>query len=81
MDSVFVLQHIHTLSSGEGDIKCIGAYSSEELARNAVGRLGSQPAFRDYPTVVDQDAGEVEGFHIDKYVIDSDGWSQGYVTV
>ncbi len=81
MKSVFVLQHVHTLPSGEEDIKFVGVYSSEALALKAVARVGSQPGFRNDPGVVDPDGDEIDGFHICKYVIDVDHWTEGFVTV
>jgi hypothetical protein len=81
MKSVFVLQHVHTLPGGEEDIKFVGVYSSEALALKAVARVSIQPGFRDDPGVVDPDGVEIDGFHIGKYVIDVDHWTEGFVTV
>lgn len=81
MKSVFVVQHIHTLPGGEEDIKLVGVYSSEALALKAVARVAIQPGFRDDPVVVDPDGDDTDGFHIGKYVIDVDHWTEGFVTV
>jgi len=81
MKSVFVLQHVHTLPGGEEDIKLVGVYSSEALALKAVARIASQPGFRDDPVLVDPDGDRIDGFHIGKYAIDVDHWTEGFVTV
>lgn len=82
MESVFVLQHLHVLPRGEDDVKLIGVYRTIEAARSAVERLRDQPGFRDHPQVVDplEDTDE-QGFHIGKYPLDKDHWSEGYVTL
>ena len=71
MSSVFVVQHVHELPSGEEDVKFIGVYSSMASAEDAVHRLSKRPGFRE----------STEGFHIDEYKIDSDCWTEGFVTV
>ena len=53
MESVFVVQHLHALPSGEDDVKLVGVYQSLEAARSAVERLRTQPGFRDHPRIVD----------------------------
>jgi hypothetical protein len=82
METVIVLQHLHVLPTGEEDVKLIGVYRSLESARAAVGRLQSQPGFRDHPGIVDppNDEGK-QGFHIGEYPLDKDYWVEGYVTV
>jgi hypothetical protein len=82
MRTVFVLQHLHVLPTGEEDVKLIGVYSSLESARAAVGRLESQPGFKDHPRIVDSANDEAEqGFHIGGYPLDRDHWVEGYITV
>lgn len=68
---VFVLQHIHEFEDGAEEVKMIGVYSSQESAEQAVQRLVLQAGFCDTP----------EGFHIDRYRLDKDHWTEGYVTV
>ena len=68
---VFVLQHVHELSDGEEDVKMIGVYSTHEQAELAVVRSRTLPGFHDAP----------DGFCIDRYVLDEDHWTEGYVTV
>ena len=73
MTTVFVLQHVHTVSEGDNedeDIKLIGVYSSELHAEAAMGRLSTQPGFRD----------NLEGFHISPLTLDKDQWSEGFVS-
>jgi homoserine kinase type II len=49
----------------------IGIYSSEAEARAAIARLSDKPGFRDY----------AEGFNIYPYTLDSDGWTEGFVSI
>ncbi len=68
---VYVLQHVHEFKDGEEDVKMIGVYSTQEQAEAAVGRMRLQPGFSDTP----------KGFCIDRYPLDQDHWSEGYITV
>jgi hypothetical protein len=68
---VFVLQHVHRLDNGEEDIKMIGVYSSLEQAEEAIKRLSAKPGFSDSP----------EGFVVDRYILNEDCWTEGYITV
>jgi hypothetical protein len=68
---VFVLQHVHELSDGEEDVKMIGVYSTHEEAESAAVRSRKLPGFND----------AADGFCIDRYVLDEDHWTEGYVTV
>lgn len=67
---VFVLQHVHRFADDDESVKFIGVYSSEEAARAAVGRLALQPGFRE----------TADGFHIDRYTLDEDEWTEGFFT-
>ncbi len=67
----FLLWHEHESQAGEEGTKLIGVYSSQLLAEQAKERLTSQPGFRDAP----------KGFIIDRYEIDEDHWTEGYVIV
>jgi hypothetical protein len=72
MSTVFLLQHVHEFDDGREDVKLIGVFSSEALARDAQRRVSDQPGFRDRP----------HGFDISEHQIDGDiGWPEGYVTV
>jgi hypothetical protein len=82
MRSVFIVQHLHVLPNAEQDVKLIGVYRSLEAARLAVERLRIQPGFRDHPQIVDtQEDADESGFHVKEYELDTDHWSEGYVTL
>lgn len=49
MELVFVLQHLHTLPSGEHDVRLVGVYHFLEAAHSGVDRLRTQPGFREHP--------------------------------
>jgi len=68
---VFLVEHVHVLDGGEESIKTIGIYSTREKAQQAVERLRLRPGFCDAP----------DGFSIDLYWVDQDGWEDGYVTL
>ena len=68
---VYLLWHSRELGEGETDDKLIGVYESAEAAEAArVRKLGFE-GFRDWP----------EGFLIDRYEVNRDAWSEGFVTV
>ena len=74
MDSdveVFLLEHIHALSHGDASVKTIGIHSTYRAAEEAIERLRLQPGFCATP----------EDFCIDRYILDMDGWCEGFVTV
>ena len=52
-------------------MKLIGIYRTEDDARAAIARLVVQPGFRDMP----------DGFHMDRYAVGKDHWTEGFVTV
>ena len=69
---VFLVHHVHVHEDGaEEDVKLIGVYSTHENADRAKERAESLPGFRDAPT----------GFSIDRYHVDEDNWTEGYITV
>jgi hypothetical protein len=70
MTDVFLLWHVPELPVGEEDSKLIGVYSTRESAEHAQLRVRTQPGFRDAPG----------GFQIDRYILDRDHWTEGYVT-
>jgi hypothetical protein len=70
MDSVVILWHVHRLPDGEDDEKLIGVYRTDADARAAIERLRDKPGFRETPN----------GFEYHTYVLDRDGWTEGYVT-
>lgn len=67
---VFVLQHVHQITSDQEDVKLMGIYSSRERAEEAQSRMIKLPGFSDAP----------DGFHIDEYEVDVDHWTEGYVS-
>ncbi|MCP4118749.1 MAG: hypothetical protein GY737_25815 [Desulfobacteraceae bacterium] len=70
MECLFIVQHAHKFDDGTEDVKLIGVYRSRENAEKAISRLSNQPGFRDAQ----------DGFFIDKYELDKDQWTEGYVT-
>lgn len=70
MNEVFTLQHSYK-NNGNEETKFIGIYTTEQEAKNAIERLKSQSGFKDRPN----------DFYIDKYQLNKDNWSEGYVTV
>ena len=79
--SVFVVQHLHRLPSGEDSVFMIGVYRTETAAQTAVARLSSQPGFRKHPHVVEEQDDDDQGFHISQYELDKDHWTEGFVTM
>ncbi len=68
---VFLVHHVHEIDEDSEDVKLIGVYSTEDGAQAAIARLSMQPGFRETSS----------GFQIDRYTIDRDQWSEGFVTV
>ena len=68
---VFLLQHEHQIDATNTDVKIIGIYSTEELAKVTVSRLSHTPGFSEH----------TYGFSIDRYEVDKDHWSEGFVTM
>jgi hypothetical protein len=71
MNHVYVVQHVHEFEDGSEDVKFIGVYRTEATAQAAIERLRVQPGFRR----------SLEGFHADRYELDKDHWTEGYVTM
>jgi len=71
MDTVYLLQHVHIIDEDDEDVKDIGVYRTEEAARAAIDRLGTQPGFRDHP----------EGWSISRMRLNQDHWPEGFVTL
>ena len=71
MNVVFLLWHSRAIGDGETGDKLIGVYSSEAEAEAAKARKLQYEGFRDEP----------DGFLIDKYELNRDYWSEGYITV
>lgn len=80
MKTVFLVQHLHVLPSGEEEVKTIGIYASRPEAESAAERMRLQPGFIDLPKLInptDDDA--KDGFYIDEYPLNKDHWAKGYV--
>jgi hypothetical protein len=72
LETVFLLWHVHEFhDSKDRDEKLIGAYRTEEDAKAAIIRLADKPGFREAPA----------GFHISKYDLNKDHWTEGYKIV
>ena len=68
MKHVYLLQHSYSI--GEFDeVKTIGIYSSRQAAKLVVEKLKHLNGFKDHP----------EGFHINKFEIDSSNWVDGFI--
>jgi hypothetical protein len=66
---VYLLWYVQERSTCKDYELLIGAYSSESEARRAIERVKGQRGFADFP----------EGFQIHEKVLDTDGWSDGFV--
>lgn len=71
MATIYLLWHVHETSFGDDEEKFIGAYSTEEKAKEAITQLKTQPGFKDYP----------DDFLIDPCTIDKTQWPEGFITV
>jgi hypothetical protein len=71
MDSVFILWYVHAPDSDNEDELLIGVYRTEEDARGAIERLKNQRGFVDAP----------QGFQIERYELNEDHWTEGYIVV
>jgi hypothetical protein len=70
-DNVWLLWFEQERDDGEDTELLIGAYRTEEAAKEAIVRLKDQSGFKDYP----------EGFHIYSRTLDEDSWTDGFVRV
>jgi hypothetical protein len=71
MDSVFLIWHVHQFPDREDDEKLIGVYRTETDAQDAIQRLRDKPGFQETP----------DRFVVDRYELNLDHWTEGYVTV
>lgn len=69
MKFVYLLWHMREPGNNE-TAKLIGVSRSEDDAHAATARLRDQSGFRHFP----------DGFHIDRYEINKDHWTEGFVT-
>ena len=68
---VYVVHHVHEFENGADDVKLIGVYSSSKKANLAVDYLKGKVGFSAYP----------EGFHVQKFELNKEQWTEGFVTV
>lgn len=71
MTTIYLLWHVRETEYGDAENAFIGAYSSEDNAKQAIERLKSQPGFKDYP----------DDFQIHECILDQTGWQEGFITV
>lgn len=71
MDTVYLLWHVHAADTADEDELLIGAYSTEEEATAAIGRLKDKRGF----------VSEPDGFQIHPYKLNRDDWTEGFVLV
>jgi hypothetical protein len=69
-DAVWILWHSYELD-GEEESTLIGVYSTEAHANASRERASKLPGFRDHPAA----------FIVDRYKLDEDNWTEGFVTV
>lgn len=65
---IYLLQHVHEISSEIEDIKIIGVYSSIEQANKVKESLKNKPGF----------SKNHEGFSIDEYELGRTFWEDGF---
>lgn len=72
MKTVYVLQHSYEIGEeGEFDeTKMIGIYSSKKKAEETIEIYKVLPGFKDY---------SISCFHISKYEIDKNHWTEGFI--
>ncbi|MCD8180663.1 MAG: hypothetical protein LUF26_04200 [Firmicutes bacterium] len=71
MKYAYVVQHSYESEDGHDEVKFIGVYSSEKNAKNAVDRLKNKQGFSLFPE---------DCFYIEKYLVDEDHWTEGFIT-
>jgi hypothetical protein len=69
MEQVFLLWYEYGGEQHDDDCVLIGVYSSEENAAGARERLKDKPGFSD----------RYEGFTIDRYELNKDHWTTGFI--
>ncbi len=71
MQCVYLLWHTHEFDTGEKDVKLLGVYSTDSMARSKIDVYKVLPGFKDSPA----------GFEVSNYEIDYDEWMEGFVTI
>jgi hypothetical protein len=69
MATLFVLQHLRKDPDGYDNLKLIGVFSSEDLAKKVLESHRALLGFVDYPN----------GFDLAKYELDQGYWTEGFV--
>ncbi|MFE7798670.1 hypothetical protein [Nocardia sp. NPDC057440] len=70
MRDIFVLDHWYELDNGAEIVRTLGMYSTESKAEQAAEHMKDLPGFRDRP----------DSFHIERYTIGKDHWTEGFFT-
>jgi len=70
-DRVQLLWFVQEREDGEDTELLIGVYRTEEDVKSTIERLKGQPGFVDFP----------EGFISERYELNKDHWTEGFVTV
>jgi hypothetical protein len=71
LEKAYLLHHIIEHDNGYEDVKLIGVFSSRKKASDALIKRMFLPEFKDY----------IDGFSIDKEIINTTDWDEGFVTV
>ncbi len=71
MTTIYMLWHVHETAPHQEDEKFIGAYSSEDKAKEAIARLKTQLGAKDHP----------DDFQIHPCTLDATGWPEGFITI
>jgi hypothetical protein len=80
MKDVYLLQHVHDVDDGAEEVNVIGIDDTGDSALAAVERVMSQPGFCDYPDfVIPRGSSQESGFNLDRYPLNQDHWSEGFV--
>ncbi len=78
---VYIIQFLHIIDDTHEDYRLIGVYSSESTANLAIERLRLLADFNKYSNIINPIVDNDEnGFYVDKNVINSDNWADGFVT-
>lgn len=79
METVFVVEHLHTQDDGEEDWRRIGIYRTRTDALAAVERARKLPGFSEYPNMIDHSVNPPRhGFNIDESHLNMDHWEAGF---
>ena len=73
MEEVYLVHHVRVISEEDDteDVKLIGVYTTEKLAKEAVERLGKFEGFCDH----------LDGFDISETILNEDIWTSGFISI